>query len=312
MKKEDKSWRRKLITEKKEAVDWRKTEQIIKQQALKSGKFLGEVISPLEVKIPARDIDIPKLPPEEKLQEFIATYPKQEEVEALLPGSLLDVKEQILQKQSLEEVEITTSSSEEVAHSDFDLLWDMLSLMIMYSPGTELSEKLLRELIHLGKILIREVKAFGVGIIIFPKEKLLTEIKVNEQLLFPPGSKTHDGRPGEIVRGIYNSHQRVIAIAEELVTGEPGGTATHEFAHAYDDAWKKRNVMKFGLSVYLWNQFYHDRTFITHYASTKPAEYFAESLQAYFNPEKKELLKEYDPKMYAFITNLIAGKKVFS
>jgi len=124
---------------------------------------------------------------------------------------------------------------------------------------------------------------------------------------FPPGTRVRDGRGWETVRGAYNPQHRMMFMAEELVRGKPGGVSTHEFGHAYDHAWQINNDMKFGFSVFLWNQFYNERTFITEYAATQPKEYFAVSLESYFNPHRKDLLKKCDPRMYGFITNMIAG-----
>ena len=182
-----------------------------------------------------------------------------------------------------------------------------LKEMIAYSPSAYLSELMMAELELLGEILVGECQEFGIGIIIFEKYRNLTEIKIDNQLPFPPGSKVRDGRGWEMVRGAYNPQHRMMFMAEELVMGKPGGVSTHEFAHAYDHAWQINNEMKFGFSVFLWNQFYNERTFITEYAATQPKEYFAVSLESYFNPHRKELLKKCDPRMYGFITNLIAG-----
>lgn len=182
-----------------------------------------------------------------------------------------------------------------------------LEKMICYSPSRELTELMIKELEPLGEVLIKECQEFKTGIIIFENYKNLTEIKIDNQYAFPPGSKVRDGRGWEVVRGAYSSHHRMMFMAEELITGYPGGVSTHEFGHAYDHAWMINNQMDYGFSVFLWNKFHNQRTFISEYASTQPKEYFAVSLEYYFNSEKKELLKKCDPGMYGFISNLIAG-----
>ncbi len=184
---------------------------------------------------------------------------------------------------------------------------EFLEKMIAYSPSSRLTQLMMRELELLGEILLGECQEFGIGIIIFEKGRNLTQIKIDNQLPFPPGTRVRDGRGWETVRGAYNPQHRMMFMAEELVTGKPGGVSTHEFGHAYDHAWQINNDMKFGFSVFLWNQFYNERTFITEYAATQPKEYFAVSLESYFNPHRKELLKKCDPRMYGFITNMIAG-----
>lgn len=182
-----------------------------------------------------------------------------------------------------------------------------LEKMVSYSPSEHLTELMFRELEALGEVLISECQEFGIGLIIFEKYRNLTEIKINDVHPFPPGTKVRDGRGWDVVRGAYNPQHRMMFMAEELITGIPGGVTIHEFGHAYDHAWMATNDMQFPFSVFLWNQFYHEGMFISEYASTQPKEYFAESLEAYFNPKKKDILKKCDPRMYGFIKNIIAG-----
>ncbi|HPZ07508.1 MAG TPA: hypothetical protein PL110_05300 [Candidatus Eremiobacteraeota bacterium] len=182
-----------------------------------------------------------------------------------------------------------------------------LEKMIVYSPSPRLTDFLFKELELLGEVLVSECQKFGIGLLIFEHYRNLTEIQINNQYPFPSGTKVRDGRGWEYVRGAYNPQHRMMFMAEELITGVPGGVATHEFAHAYDHAWMVNNEMKFGFSVFLWNKFYEEGEFVTEYASTQPKEYFAVSLEWYFHPEKSALLKKNDPRMYGFITNLIKG-----
>jgi Mlc titration factor MtfA (ptsG expression regulator) len=80
----------------------------------------------------------------------------------------------------------------------------------------------------------------------------------------------------------------------------------HEFAHAYEDCWSQKRQRRNPLSVELWYRFEQTRRgFVTAYASTQPAEYFAESVEAFFAPNLREQLRQVDPEMFAYLTELL-------
>lgn len=246
------------------------------------------------------DLDIDIIPEDydEKaiFQKFLSKVPSEEE------DSSFEYYERVEEE---EEEFIEEESTEEKTSGPGARYY--LGKMLSYSPSAHLTELMFRELETLGEVLISECQEFGIGLIIFEKYRKLTEIKINDVHPFPPGTKVRDGRGWDVVRGAYNPQHRMMFMAEELITGIPGGVTIHEFGHAYDHAWMTNNDMQFPFSVFLWNKFYHEGMFISEYASTQPKEYFAESLEAYFNPKKKDILKKCDPRMYGFIKNIIAG-----
>ncbi|MGV8123473.1 MAG: hypothetical protein AB2L14_27280 [Candidatus Xenobiia bacterium LiM19] len=95
---------------------------------------------------------------------------------------------------------------------------------------------------------------------------------------------------------------------ESLVGGRFSSVAVHECAHAIDHAIKENQRLSMSLSVRLWNYFQCDRkALVSSYAGENPVEYFAESVEAYFNPVKRDLLIECDPKMFSFLTDLFVA-----
>jgi hypothetical protein len=248
------------------------------------------------------DLDIDDIPEDitEKaiFNKFLSKVPSEEE------ESSFEYYEKVEEEEDEEFMEDEEITEEETPSRGVRYY---LEKMLSYSPSDHLTELMFRELEALGEVLISECQEFGIGLIIFEKYRNLTEIKINDVHPFPPGTKVRDGRGWEIVRGAYNPQHKMMFMAEELITGIPGGVTIHEFGHAYDHAWMATNEMQFPFSVFLWNKFYHEGMFISEYASTQPKEYFAESLEAYFNPKKKDILKKCDPRMYGFIGNIIAG-----
>lgn len=171
--------------------------------------------------------------------------------------------------------------------------------------------KVARDLEVFGSEMVSEVKRAGVRIIIADPHQPLTQIKVGGLYLFGAGEKTFDGRPWERVRGVYSGKRKVICIGEELLDeSQRSGRSTvrHEFAHAYEDVWSRKRQRRHPLSVELWYRFEPSRkAFISRYASTQPAEYFAESVEAFFMQDNRRVLAEADPEMYQFLTQLFAS-----
>ena len=129
--------------------------------------------------------------------------------------------------------------------------------------------------------------------------------RIKGMMIVAPGERSFDGRPWEIVRGIYTTDRRLIVAGEELLGKGPKSVMRHEFGHAFDDAFTKRNQRRLPLSVQLWNSFAPTRKALpSAYASTNPAEYFAESVDTFFIPEGNKYLKMNDPQMHEYLTVL--------
>ena len=183
--------------------------------------------------------------------------------------------------------------------------------MVAIAPDKKQAMKVARDLEVFGAELLGEVKRFGTRIVVVGARTAFTEIEIAGVRLFGAGEKTFDGRPWSVVRGVYSSKRRIICLGEELLdesrrTGR--STVRHEFAHAYEDAWSKKRQRRQPLSVELWYRFEKSRkSFVSAYASTQPAEYFAESVEAYFAPGLRDTLMAGDPEMFAFLGELFGG-----
>lgn len=183
--------------------------------------------------------------------------------------------------------------------------------IVAICPSKTSAKKVAKDLEVFGEEVLSEVKRFGTSIIVAPPNQPLTSIKIGGLYIFGPGEKTHDGRDWSTVRGAYSSKQRVIVLGEELLdeSRKSGRSVVrHEFAHAFEDAWSKKRQRKFPLGVELWYRFEKSRrAFITPYAATKPAEYFAESVEAFCDSSLRERLREADPEMHGYLEQLLAG-----
>ncbi len=183
--------------------------------------------------------------------------------------------------------------------------------MVAVAPGKQQAIKVARDLEVFGTEMLSEVKRFGTRIVVVDAHTALTDIQIAGLRLFGAGEKTFDGRPWAVVRGVYTSKRRIICLGEELLdesrrTGR--STVRHEFAHAYEDAWSQKRQRRQPLSVELWYRFEKTRqSFVSAYASTQPAEYFAESVEAYFAPGLRDSLMMGDPEMFAFLGELFGG-----
>ena len=181
--------------------------------------------------------------------------------------------------------------------------------MIAICPSKTSAKKVAKDLEAFGEEVVSEVKKFRTRIIVVSPSESITQVKLGSLYLFGPGEKTHDGRDWSGVRGAYSGRRRVIVLGEELLneSRQSGRSVVrHEFAHAYEDAWSTKRQRKFPLGVELWYRFEKTRTgFISHYASTKPAEYFAESVEAFFSPEHREKLRQADPEMFTYLSQLL-------
>ncbi len=180
--------------------------------------------------------------------------------------------------------------------------------MVAIAPNRESVIKVAKDLEVFGQGMLTEVKNFGTRIVVVDAHTPFTDVQIGGLKLFGAGERTFDGRPWSAVRGVYASKRRVICLGEELLDeSRRSGRSTvrHEFAHAYEDAWSKKRQRHHPLSVELWYRFEKSRRgFITEYASTQPAEYFAESVEAYFISRHRETLRRSDPEMHQFLVDL--------
>jgi len=199
-------------------------------------------------------------------------------------------------------------SSTSIRRETLDEAGQLARRMIVYSPRPELKEQLARELQVFGHSIIQQVKQFGVRVIILESYKTLTDIRIQGMMIVAPSEKTFDGRPWGSVRGIYCSDRRLFVVGEELLGNPTRSVARHEFAHAYDHVFSQKNHRRLPLSVQLWNSFREQRTgLVSSYAATNPAEYFAESVEAFFQAGAREALQQQDPLMYDYLKQLFAA-----
>jgi hypothetical protein len=181
--------------------------------------------------------------------------------------------------------------------------------MVAVAPSKHAAMKVARDLEPFSPEILSEVKRFGTRFVVVEPHVAFTEVMIGGLYLFGAGEKTADGRPWSVVRGVYSSKRRMICIGQEqLDESSRSGRSTvrHEFAHAYEDCWSQKRQRRNPLSVELWYRFEQTRRgFVTAYASTQPAEYFAESVEAFFAPNLREQLRQVDPEMFAYLTELL-------
>ena len=195
-----------------------------------------------------------------------------------------------------------------VRHYVYSPVRETIDRMTYYAPNDEARKKVQDELEPMGATLINQVRSFGAHIIVLNRNQALTQLKINGLYVVAPSEKTFDGRSWTNVRGLYDNGRRLLVVGEEQL-GRPGhSVARHEFGHAYDNAFSEGHGRRITLSVELWNRFRPLRTeLITEYAGTNPAEYFAESVEAFFQPDLRNRLQSCDPMMYSYLEDLFAS-----
>jgi hypothetical protein len=183
--------------------------------------------------------------------------------------------------------------------------------MVAIAPGKDSAMKVARDLEPFGSEVLGEVKRFGTRLVVVEPRVAFSEVKIGGLHLFGAGEKTFDGRPWSAVRGVYMPKRRMICLGEELLdeSSRSGRSVVrHEFAHAYEHTWSEKRGRRQPLSVELWYRFERTRKgFITAYASTQPAEYFAESVEAFFAPGLSDQLRSGDPEMFAYLGELFGA-----
>lgn len=184
---------------------------------------------------------------------------------------------------------------------------EIIERMLVPDTTNEQKRLIVSELDAMGEKTLKFVKNFGIHIMILKKSENLTQRRINGMMIVVPGEKTFDGRPWEIVRGIYCSDWKLIVVGEEQLGRGPKSAVRHEFGHAFDNAFSVKNQRRLALSVQLWNSFSSTRKALpSQYASTNPAEYFAESVDTYFIPEGREYIKKNDPQMHEYLEILFS------
>lgn len=185
---------------------------------------------------------------------------------------------------------------------------ELLEKLIVFTPGERVKLLLMRELEVMGEKMIADCKSFGIRLIILPRGQSLPDLKIKGLSIVGKGERTFDGRSWETVRGIYCQDRRIIVLGEELIGSPLHASSRHEFAHAFDHAFSSRNQRRLPLSVQLWNLFNKSRAgLVSDYAATNPAEYFAESVEAFFREKSRETLKQKDPQMHQYLETLFAA-----
>lgn len=180
--------------------------------------------------------------------------------------------------------------------------------LVVYAPRPELKEIFAEELQVFGQEIVGQVKQFGVRAIILERNRALTDIKINNMMVVAPSERTPDGRPWGMVRGLYCTDRRLFVVGEELLGLGVRSTARHEFAHAYDHVFSEKNGRRMPLSVQLWNSFRQNRAgLVSEYAGVNPAEYFAESVEAFFQEGARDSLRQQDPLMFDYLRQLFAA-----
>ena len=113
------------------------------------------------------------------------------------------------------------------------------------------------------------------------------------------------GRYGNQKVGHYVYRFRLIHVKRSYLFDTDGSVVLHELGHAIDHLISSLCNGGYHASVKLWHWFAPQRKgFVTRYASTKPAEYLAESVEAYFIRDDYLLLQRLDPAMFIFLDDL--------
>lgn len=196
-----------------------------------------------------------------------------------------------LVRQEREEFGRELTAEEELAHK-----------LIAYSPNPEASLRVVKETSVFGLRPLYRLYTFGLRIIVLEESRSYHDVRLGGELLFPLGSRAA-GTELTKAEGIYLQRFKVIVLRENQLGRKYKSVLQHELAHAWENTYNvKRRRDRLGISVELWNRFAKTRQgFISNYASTSPAEYFAESVEAFFRPILRKRLQEIDPEMFHWL-----------
>ncbi|MEW6278036.1 MAG: hypothetical protein AB1758_05390 [Candidatus Eremiobacterota bacterium] len=181
----------------------------------------------------------------------------------------------------------------------------LLKRMIRYAPADDAREQMIRELEPMGETMVGKLKQWGLNIIVLHPQVALTDLMIKGMRVVAPGERTFDGRPWSLVRGLYDQSRRLLVVGQELL-GRPGRSAArHEFAHAYDHYVQDKESRTHPLSVQLYNRFAAQRSgVVSDYAQVNPQEWFAESVEAFFEDGARDTLRSRDPLMFDYLCEL--------
>ncbi|MCA9780872.1 MAG: hypothetical protein KC800_29330 [Candidatus Eremiobacteraeota bacterium] len=167
-----------------------------------------------------------------------------------------------------------------------DELADWIDGMLRGSAGPEHREAFYYQAWPIGWRLIGLLRRFSVEVEILPDD-------------------IFEGRYGTKIAGHYVYRFKLIHIKESSLFDTRGSVVLHELGHAIDHLISSLCNGGYRISTKLWHWFAEQRRgFVTAYASTKPAEYLAESVEAYFVRDEHLVLQERDPSMYLFLDDL--------
>ncbi len=103
--------------------------------------------------------------------------------------------------------------------------------------------------------------------------------------------------------GKYYSNRNTAVVREDAFY--ENFTVAHELGHALEHLISSLCLGGHSAATRMWHGFADERyDFVTDYAATRPTEYFAESVEAYFRDDQWWLLQEWDPGMYNFLDAL--------
>ena len=114
--------------------------------------------------------------------------------------------------------ETNTNKPKQRSHARFS---DIIDGMLVSDTTSEQRRLVIAELDVLGEKMLRFVKNFGTHIIVLKRNENLTQRRIKGMMIVAPGEKSFDGRPWEIVRGIYTTDRRLIVAGEELLGKGP-------------------------------------------------------------------------------------------
>lgn len=185
---------------------------------------------------------------------------------------------------------------------------EVLERMVVRSPSHEMADLAVTELEIMGKKVAESCRQFGVHLLLLSPGEPVTEVRIKGMSVIGRGERAPDGRSWGAVRGLYDASRRLMIIGGESLGNPSHSVARHEFAHAYDHTFSARKGRMLPLSVQLWNLFAQERKgFVSSYASTCPAEYFAESVEAFFHPLQRKKLQDIDRQMSDFLSSLFSA-----
>ncbi|GMU51121.1 MAG: hypothetical protein AMXMBFR33_02670 [Candidatus Xenobia bacterium] len=185
---------------------------------------------------------------------------------------------------------------------------EVLQKMIRHAPSGEARNKIVRELEPMGLTIVQKMKQWGLNVIVLEKQMALTDLTIKGMKVVAPGERTFDGRPWSVVRGLYDQSRRLLVVGEELLGNQGRSAARHEFAHAYDHYVQDKESRTHPLSVQLYNRFARERSGkVSQYAEVNPQEWFAESVEAFFEAGARDILRHKDPLMFDYLTQLFAS-----